>query len=445
MKQILCGLLLTAASMSTLCAEQNVAPCEFLDRFLDVHLDKTCQSEMVRKTCRSLSGKYHPDKYPQEQKRLAEKLYFDIRNACDAISQNKNSVKVYSTSNEIAELAKLLQLYVKEKQAKKEADEADASKNAEKLKQQSITALEKAEFTKALRKAVKSEDSREVQSLLIKRFEKDLICGASDEVLLFYVATLSSDAALIIAELLIKYGAEINMNSDDGFAPLALAAARGTPQMVALLLKNGAYVDVLESAQYTPLAKAAENCVATDRSLEIARILLSYGAAPDGGGTFHDGAYQSRSLPLVNAAVHNCIEWAELVMDQGASVDAVDSSLGTALDQAVMNQNADLVRLLLHHGASANVQTGKDKSTALHKAAKQKSLEIVRLLLESGARVDIEDADESKPVRYARGPIRQLLIDWARNHPVESWQSYLQGYAQKAVEYIHQHGSAVGL
>jgi ankyrin repeat protein len=154
--------------------------------------------------------------------------------------------------------------------------------------------------------------------------------------------------------------------------PLMVAAARGLPEMVDLLLKNGAKVDA--TSRYG--GYSAEHFAARFGRLGTLDRLITGGAdvnqAADWGKT-----------PLFLAAEAGHIELVKLLLDHGAKVDAPLVTGETPLLAASNNGDAALVKLLLEHKADANgVGAG---GTCLTYACYSASPACVKLLLAYGA------------------------------------------------------------
>jgi ankyrin repeat protein len=93
--------------------------------------------------------------------------------------------------------------------------------------------------------------------------------------------------------------------------------------------------------------------------------------------------------PLFEAASHNQLEIAELLLANGADVNARDGYGHTPLIQALwVNDHDKMMRLLLAKGADVNL-ADKAKMTALAYAAKQGQLEDVKILIGNDANTNV--------------------------------------------------------
>ena len=120
------------------------------------------------------------------------------------------------------------------------------------------------------------------------------------------------------------------------------AAAHGDLDKVRLLLKLGVDANVHDSSNMTSLHFASY--YGYSNSKEIAELLLQNGAKVDARD-------KGRYTPLLLAAYHGQFEIAKLLLDNGADVNAKDEEQSTPLHLAAYNGHAQIVELLLKHGA----------------------------------------------------------------------------------------------
>src|SRR5438128_6180589 len=114
------------------------------------------------------------------------------------------------------------------------------------------------------------------------------------------------------------------------------------------------------------------------------------------------------------AAIHRgVVKDAEGAVALGASADAVDADGIPAVMAAVLYGDADMVAMLLKHGADAN-RTGPAGTTALMWAAPD--IGKIRLLLDHGANVNARSMSERTPLIVAASfprsvDVVRLLLD----------------------------------
>lgn len=128
---------------------------------------------------------------------------------------------------------------------------------------------------------------------------------------------------------------------DDGEMPLHIAAENGFTAIVQLLLDYGADVNVQSSIKMTPLHKAARN-----GHLETAKFLLELGAAVN--------QQDSEGMaPLHFAAIFGRLEMIQLLLQYGADINKQDRFGDTPLHSTIFwGGCAETVQFLLEHGAS---------------------------------------------------------------------------------------------
>jgi ankyrin repeat protein len=219
---------------------------------------------------------------------------------------------------------------------------------------------------------------------------------------------------------LLEEGADANAGDRDGWTPLHWAAHEGHDDVVKLLLSKGA----------SPHAAAKE--------LGGLAGLFWPGRAPAGSPAEWRSAHKRINATPLKAALakgrrsaaqvlldvgvggkgkDELLEWAvkwgyaggaEILVDNGASVDLKDKDGWTLLHWAARGHHADVVKVLLDHGADARARTGSKEfrgqalyrspegQTALHLGATDP--QVVALLLDHGADVNARDASGATPL-----------------------------------------------
>ena len=238
-------------------------------------------------------------------------------------------------------------------------------------------------------------------------------------------ALRSTECALLGAKLLIDHGADVNLTSDTYWTPLQIACIDGFLGMAKLLIENDADVNkvgtptsVIDSASSfsapmlsplhlalledtTPYSDKAKRWVERRRQAksEIAELLIKNGAdvqafAPDG------------FTPLHRAAQNGYSDICTLLIDHGAQVnDATkDTRLRTfagynctALFFASSNNDCKTAKTLLGNGADQNIMTN-DESFPLYVASQLGHCEMAKLLLENGADPNKRDSNGFSPL-----------------------------------------------
>lgn len=118
---------------------------------------------------------------------------------------------------------------------------------------------------------------------------------------------------------------------------------------------------------------------------------------------------------LKMAAADDDLESVERLLREGAHINARKGAYKTtALMEASVQGNVDVMRFLIENGADVNL-VDKDGWTALMGATVERRLESVKLLLEVGAHVDAENDKGQTALVMASGPehteIREALLE----------------------------------
>lgn len=174
-------------------------------------------------------------------------------------------------------------------------------------------------------------------------------------------------------KMLLGLGGDPNLVSH-GLSPLYIAAQNGHADIVALLIENGAIVDIPLSTGETPLFSACQK-----GHYEVAELLIKKGAFVD----YHEPS--NEETPLYIAALDGHAEIVKLLIKNGACVDSPAKFGATPLWAASLQGHEKVVDILLRLGnADANKPETTDSISPLHVATTFGHTEVVKTLLQSG-------------------------------------------------------------
>src|SRR5436190_2851135 len=173
-----------------------------------------------------------------------------------------------------------------------------------------------------------------------------------------------TDARMV--KTLLDAGAGVEGANLDGETALMLAIKTGELPIVEMLIKAGANVNTVEKEHHqTPLMYAA---AAKKNAGEMVKMLLSKGADVKPRALSYDWPSHISEEPrvqyhpfggltaLLYAARDGCYDCVEALIAKGADVNVPTLAEGiTPLMIALDNDNNDVARLLLDHGANARV------------------------------------------------------------------------------------------
>ena len=174
-------------------------------------------------------------------------------------------------------------------------------------------------------------------------------------------------------------------------------AAIGAPYYQAFLGQQAALVSdqswMPGSARGSQFRATALMGAAAGGRIGLVSELLSRGAPVDQA---HE---ESRLTALMYAAYGNHAEILRLLVQHGADLEARDRSSSTALYHAAAGLHLEAVRALLELGAQ--VSSPAMNNLALHRAAEGGSAELLRLLIEHGADPSFPDGAGQTPLHRA--------------------------------------------
>jgi len=223
--------------------------------------------------------------------------------------------------------------------------------------------------------AIKSERSQEAATLIRQRVGLDAT-EADGSTALHWAAQLNRPD---LVKSLLEAGANANVKTRYGVAPLTLACVNGSAAVVELLLARGADPGVANEEGATALM----TCARTGR-VDAIRPLLARGADVNAVERFRG------QTALMWAAAENNAEAATLLVEAGASVNAKSRAGFTALLLAVRGGGIETARALLGAGANVN-DAAPDGTSALGMSVINAQYATTLFLLENGADPNARD------------------------------------------------------
>jgi ankyrin repeat protein len=189
-------------------------------------------------------------------------------------------------------------------------------------------------------------------------------------------------------EVLLAHGADINAKSKHGDTALFTAVMNGRRDIGEFLVAKGAKVDVFAAA-------------GLGRVEQVASFLKTQPALVATTGP-------TGEIPLHTAAINGQNQVIELLLANGADVNAGGKVIMTPLHFAASAGQKDTAELLLAKGADIHAKDGNGW-TPLHTAARCGKKELVELLLAKGADTSIKNAYGETPLDVASWTVVEIL------------------------------------
>lgn len=109
----------------------------------------------------------------------------------------------------------------------------------------------------------------------------------------------------------------------------------------------------------------------------------------------------SPEAPVADAAMRGDVAQVEVLIAEGADINAAQGDGMTALHWAASHGNAEMASLLVGHGADITAGTRVGSHTPVHVAASRAHSEVVRVLLEAGADPAARTSTGATPLHFA--------------------------------------------
>ena len=252
-----------------------------------------------------------------------------------------------------------------------------------------------------------------LQGALIGELEKQHAANQADK------PVQASTAAELVA-----HGAPLEAAGASGWTPLICASAAGDTDTATLLLARGASPHAADRRGWTPLRFAVFGS-----NVDLVRLLLVQKASPNAkdatGETplmaavwFPDPDDPTVTMsPAIRAdsaeEVKRRSRIVDLLLAQGAEVNAKDQAGDTALKYALSMGNLAFTKKLIQAGAEVNVVNGRG-NTPLGFASARGRPGLVDLLKKSGAKGSREDALGEAMRRNDARQVARLLREGAK-------------------------------
>ena len=203
-----------------------------------------------------------------------------------------------------------------------------------------------------------------------------------------------------IVQMLLNQGADVNRRDYDNQTALMKATKEGHTEIVRILLEHKALPDLKNNEQNTALRIAANGAwlngyLNYDKThykykdyTPIIKLLLLHGANPH----IRCGEYS----PVGHLLSVGNREIVSLIIEKSSQED-----LATMFEAAASAGSKETVELLLDQGVQVDVQNKKGQTTLMLAATKDQSTETVQILLDRGAQVNTPDQDGKSALMYA--------------------------------------------
>lgn len=235
--------------------------------------------------------------------------------------------------------------------------------------------------TNSLSEAVRNYDVGKAREMLKNGGDPNVL--VNNEPAICYCARTEGITTHAVMMELIKYGANPNSVSKEGYSVTALALANRNVEAATELIKKGANLNApLKEGIFPPLLIATTMLqlytpATKYKGKELVQLMMDHNADVN-----VQNSGKSTALSIVTDA--NDLEMVKYYLDYKANPNLRNSSGETPLMKAAAGGRSEIVKLLLEHGADPNI-IPSDKETAIMRAAKEGRINEVRLLLEKGA------------------------------------------------------------
>ena len=199
-----------------------------------------------------------------------------------------------------------------------------------------------------------------------------------------------SAGQLEVAKLLVAHGADVHRVNHGGSSLMEVAVYSGHPATVRWLGRNGFEIGIVELSAIG----------------DLDGVLSVLGSDPQ----WMKQRDRRGLTALHHAARCGHVEVVELLIDQGADLEAANRHSHVPLSVAVEENQVAAAACLLERGANPNAPGGHYRGTVLHRAVLHRNLPMVVALLTADADPNRRDANGKAPLHDAIGVGNQKLV-----------------------------------
>lgn len=204
-------------------------------------------------------------------------------------------------------------------------------------------------------------------------------------------------------EALLKNGTNPNQLNKAGVTLMFIAAGDNNVEAGNILLKYGGQVDLpVSNSDATPILFACQ-----ENSYEFVRFIVE-----NGGNLNRKFKSAGNQTPIRFACKTGSILLVSYLLEKGANLEESPDDEITPIIQAARSNHYDLVKFLIEKKANVNAYaSGHDKECALNQAIMNNNSDIVELLLENGALVTFTDDKGNSSLKLAKKSKNKKIIE----------------------------------